>query len=59
MYTTEQYAQLAEQMSNALKRYETECRISWQLRQQNDELYTQIAALQAEIVKLKEIAKYE
>lgn len=59
MYTTEQYAQLAEQMSNTLKRYETECRISLQLRQQNDELYTQIAALQAEIVKLKEIVKYE
>lgn len=66
MYTTEQYAQLAQQLSVALKNYEFEMKVSQGLRQsrheleqQVEELLSTIATLQVENTKLKQIAKYE
>lgn len=60
IYTAEQYAQLALQASNALHHYEMEQHISNQLRRekaelasQNDELYQEIARLQAELNTIK------
>lgn len=63
-YTTEQYAQLAQQLSVTLKNYEFEMKVSQDLRknkheleQQVEELLSTIATLQVENTKLKQIAK--
>lgn len=66
MYTTEQYAKLAHQLSDALGDRAAFDRMMQTLRDEKralesqvEELFSTIAALQVENAKLKQIAKYE